>query len=161
MLYRTNTKGEPAIRKYLVDAGVVEAVIQLPPNLFYGVGISTAILVLKKSKTDNTVVFVDASNEFEKVGAKNRLSIANQNTIVDAVANRTDVEHFARVVDAEEIAANNYNLSVSTYVEKEDTREAIDIDTVNAELAELEIVQADLRERINTFVQGEEVAVDE
>lgn len=161
VLYRTNSKGEPAIRKYLVDSGVVEAVIQLPPNLFYGVTISTAVLVLKKSKADNTVVFVDASEKCEKVGAKNRLGDANQNTIVEAVANRTDVEHFVRVVDAEEIVANDYNLAVSTYVEKEDTRKTVDIDAVNAELAELEIVQTDLREHINVFIQGGEVGVDE
>lgn len=161
VLYRTNSKGEPAIRKYLVDSGAVEAVIQLPPNLFYGVTISTAVLVLKKSKEDNTVIFVDASAEFEKVGAKNRLSSANQDTIVEAVTNRTDVEHFVRVVDAEEIVANDYNLAVSTYVEKEDIRKTVDIDAVNAELAELEIVQTDLREHINVFIQGREVGVDE
>lgn len=161
VLHRINNKGEIAIRKYLIDSGVVDAVIQLPPNLFYGVTIRTAILVLKKSKPDNTVVFVDASDECEKIGAKNRLSEANQDTIVQAVANRADVDHFVRVVDAEEIIGNDYNLSVSSYVEREDTREALDIDAVNAELAELEIVQADLRERINAFIQGEEATIDE
>jgi len=152
VLYRGGS--EKKIRQYLVESGVVEAVVQLPPNLFYGVGISTAILVLKKSKPNNTVVFVDASSEFEKIGAKNRLAKKNRDGIVEAVANRTDVDYFVRVVDADEIASNDFNLSVSTYVEKEDTRVAVNIDEVNAELAELMATQNELRERIDTFIAG-------
>ena len=156
VLYRGGA--EQKIRRYLVESGVVEAVIQLPANLFYGVGISTCILVLKKSKQTNDVVFVDASNEFVVAGNKNQLSQANRDRIVDAVANRKDEDHFVRVVDADEIAANDFNLSVSTYVEKEDTRVAVDIDQVNADLAELQIEQDELRIKINEFI--ETTAVD-
>ena len=156
VLYRGGA--EQKIRRYLVESGVVEAVIQLPANLFYGVGISTCILVLKKSKQTNDVVFVDASNEFVVAGNKNQLSQANRDRIVDAVANRKDEDHFVRVVDADEIAANDFNLSVSTYVEKEDTRVVVDIGKVNADLAELQIEQDELRIKINEFI--ETTAVD-
>lgn len=147
---------EKQIRQYLVESGAVEAVIQLPPNLFFGVGISTCILVLKKSKRTNDVVFVDASAEFVKVGNKNRLDTKNRDRIVKAVQDRVDEEHFVRIVDTEEIAENDFNLSVSAYVDKEDTREIVDIDAVNAELAELLIEQEQLRERIEAFIAGEE-----
>lgn len=158
VLYRGGA--EQQIRKYLVEAGVVEAVIQLPPNLFFGVSISTCILVLKKSKQSTDVVFVDASAEFVKAGNKNRLDEVNRDRIVEAVENRTNEDYFVRVVDAKEIAANDYNLSVSTYVEKEDTREIIDIDAVNAELEALSIEQEQLRERIGAFIANGQVKSD-
>ena len=113
---------EQKIRKYLVDNNFVDAIIQLPSNLFLNVTISVDIMLLKKNKTDNAVLFVDASKEFAKVTKNNRLSDANIRRIVSAVAERKDEQHFARLVPNDEVGSkqNNYNLSVSTYVEQED-----------------------------------------
>ena len=114
---------EQKIRKYLVDNNFVDAIIQLPSNLFLNVTISVDIMLLKKNKADNAVLFVDASKEFVKVTKNNRLSEENIQRIVSAVAERKDEQHFARLVPNDEVGSkqNNYNLSVSTYVEQEDT----------------------------------------
>ena len=125
---------EQKIRQYLVDNNFVDCVIQLPSNLFFGASIATCIMVLKKSKTDNNTLFIDASEEFIKITNNNKLTDGNIQKIVTTYTDRKDVEHFARLVSVEEICKQDYNLSVSTYVEKEDTREEIDIDALNAEI---------------------------
>jgi type I restriction enzyme M protein len=143
---------EQKIRKYLVDNNFVDAVIQLPPDLFFGTTISTCILVLKKSKTTNDVVFIDASAEFERQGNKNKLTDDHQQRILDALAARENVDHFAAVVDAATIAERDYLLSVSSYVAAEDTREVIDITALNAEIARIVARQAELRTAIDAIV---------
>lgn len=145
---------EQKIRKYLVDNNFVDAIIQLPSNLFLNVTISVDIMLLKKSKPDNAVLFVDASKEFVKVTKNNRLSDENIQRIVSAVAARKDEPHFARLVPNAEVgnAQNNYNLSVSTYVEQEDTREQIDIVQLNAEIAEIVAREQKLREEIDRII---------
>ena len=145
---------EQKIRKYLVDNNYVDAVIQLPSNLFLNVTISVDIMLLKKNKTDNAVLFVDASKEFVKVTKNNRLSDDNIRRIVSAVAERRDEQHFARLVPNDEVGSkqNNYNLSVSTYVEQEDTREKIDIVKLNAEIAEIVAREQKLREEIDRII---------
>ena len=145
---------EQKIRKYLVDNNFVDAIIQLPSNLFLNVTISVDIMLLKKSKPDNAVLFVDASKEFVKVTKNNRLSDENIQRIVSAVAARKDEPHFARLVPNAEVgsAQNNYNLSVSTYVEQEDTREQIDIAQLNAEIAEIVAREQKLREEIDRII---------
>ena len=145
---------EQKIRKYLVDNNFVDAIIQLPSNLFLNVTISVDIMLLKKNKTDNAVLFVDASKEFVKVTKNNRLSDANIRRIVSAVAERKDEQHFARLVPNDEVGSkqNNYNLSVSTYVEQEDTREKIDIVKLNAEIAEIVAREQKLREEIDRII---------
>ena len=145
---------EQKIRKYLVDNNFVDAIIQLPSNLFLNVTISVDIMLLKKNKTDNAVLFVDASKEFVKVTKNNRLSEDNIRRIVSAVAERKDEPHFARLVPNDEVGSkqNNYNLSVSTYVEQEDTREKIDIVKLNAEIAEIVAREQKLREEIDKIV---------
>ena len=145
---------EQKIRKYLVDNNFVDAIIQLPSNLFLNVTISVDIMLLKKSKPDNAVLFVDASKEFVKVTKNNRLSDENIQRIVSAVAERKDEPHFARLVPNAEVgnAQNNYNLSVSTYVEQEDTREQIDIVQLNAEIAEIVAREQKLREEIDRII---------
>ncbi len=129
VLYRGAAEGK--IRQYLVDNNYVDAVIQLPPDLFFGTTIATCIIVLKKSKTDNKVMFVDASAQFVREGNKNKLAPEHQQMIVDAVMTRQENQYMTALVDAEAIAANGYNLSVSSYVEAEDTREAVDIVALN------------------------------
>ena len=150
VLYRAGA--EQKIRKYLVDNNYVDAVIQLPPNLFFGVAIATCVIVLKKSKKDNAVLFINASDEFVKAGNKNKLTEANQTKILDAFTTRENIEHFSRLVPSTEVADNNYNLAVSAYVEAEDTSEVVDITALNAEIAAIVAHQAVLREQIDAFV---------
>ena len=152
IMYRSGA--EQKIRKYLVDNNFVDAIIQLPSNLFLNVTISVDIMLLKKNKTDNAVLFVDASKEFVKVTKNNRLSDDNIQRIVSAVAERKDEQHFARLVPNDEVGSkqNNYNLSVSTYVEQEDTREKIDIVKLNAEIAEIVAREQKLREEIDRII---------
>ena len=144
---------EQKIRQYLVDNNFVEAVIQLPDNLFFGTSIATCILVLKKGKRDNSVLFIDATKECVKVTNNNKLTDANIANILKAFADRQTVKHFAALVPHEDIAAQDYNLSVSTYVEQEDTREKIDIVQLEAELEEIVKRENELRKAIDTIVK--------
>lgn len=150
VLYRGGA--ERKIRKYLIDNNFVDAVIQLPPDLFFGTTIATCIIVLKKSKADNAVLFIDASAEFVRVGNKNKLTEENRQRILDAYVARKDADHFARLVESGEIEANDYTIAVSSYVEKEDTREAVDIEALNAEIARVVTRQQELRTEIDAIV---------
>ena len=125
---------EQKIRKYLVDNNYVETVISLAPNLFYGTTIAVTILVLSKHKTDTTTQFIDASDLFKKETNNNILTDAHVEQIMDVFDSKENVDHFARSVPFEEVAANDYNLSVSSYVQAKDTREVVDIAQLNAEL---------------------------
>ncbi|AOV17846.1 type I restriction-modification system subunit M [Acidihalobacter aeolianus] len=150
VLYRGGA--EAKIRKYLIDNNYVDAVIQLPPDLFFGTTIATCIIVLKKSKFDNATLFIDASSEFTRSGNKNKLTEAHQQKILDAYTVRKDSDHFARLVENGAIAENGYNIAVSSYVEQEDTREAVDIKALNAEIARIVSRQAELRTAIDAIV---------
>ena len=150
VLYRGGA--EQKIRQYLIDNNYVDAVIQLPPDLFYGTTIATCIIVLKKSKHDNATLFIDASSEFIRSGNKNKLTDANQQKILDAFTARQNIDHFSRLVENGDIAANGYNIAVSSYVAQEDTREVVDIKKLNAEIAEIVSRQASLRTQIDAIV---------
>ncbi len=150
VLYRGGA--EQKIRKYLIENNYVDAVIQLPPDLFFGTTIATCIIVLKKSKHDNAVLFIDGSAEFVRQGNKNKLSDANQVTILDAYTARADAAHFVRLVENAEIADNGYNIAVSSYVEAEDTREVVDITVLNAEIARIVARQQESRQQIDAIV---------
>ncbi|MEE3450414.1 MAG: type I restriction-modification system subunit M [Acutalibacteraceae bacterium] len=143
---------EKKIRKYLIDNNFVDCVIQLPDNLFYGTSIATCIMVLKKSKAENKTLFIDASKEFVKVTNSNKLTEDNISKIVAAFTERTNVQYFCRLVQNDEIAENDYNLSVSTYVEQEDTREIIDIAVLNAQIAEIVKREDVLRAEIDKII---------
>ncbi len=144
---------EQKIRKYLVDNNFVDAVIQLPDNMFYGSTIATCILVLKKSKSDNKTMFIDASQEFTKVGKFKVMQEEHRVKVLDAFASRNDGEYFARLVDNSEVAQNDYNLSVSSYVALEDTREVINITELNAEIELIVTRQVELRASIDAIVR--------
>ena len=144
---------EKKIRKYLVDNNFVDCIIQLPSNLFFGTSIATCIMVLKKGKSDNTTIFIDATKECIKVTNNNRLTEDNLQKIVSAFAQREEIKHFSHVANYEEIAENDYNLSVSTYVEAEDTREVIDIKKLNAEIEEIVLREAELRDAIRNIIE--------
>lgn len=150
VLYRGGA--EQKIRKYLVDNNYVDAVIQLPDNLFFGTTIATCIIVLKKSKRDNSVLFIDATPEFVHEGNKNKLSDANIKRILDAYVGRKDEAHFTKLATRDEIEANGYNISVSSYVEQPDTREAIDIHELNRKIAGIVARQTELRQAIDAIV---------
>ena len=143
---------EQKIRKYLVDNNFVDCVIQLPSNLFFGTSIATCILVMKRGKTDAKTMFIDASNECIKVTNNNKLTAENIKRIVDTYANREEVQHFSHLASFEEISENDYNLSVSTYVEAEDTREKVDIVKLNVEIAEIVAREQVLRDEIDKII---------
>lgn len=150
VLYRGGAEGK--IRKYLVDNNYVDAVIQLPPDLFFGTTIATCIIVLKKSKKDNKTLFIDASTEFVRGGNKNKLSETNRKKILDAFITRQDAEYFAKLVDNKTIAENDYNIAVSSYVVSEDTREVVDITELNEKIVKIVARQNELRIAIDEIV---------
>lgn len=150
VLYRSGA--EQKIRKYLIDNNYVDAVIQLPPDLFFGTGIATCIIVLKKSKKDNATLFIDASAEFVRGGNKNKLTEPNRKKILNAFVERKDIAHFARLVPNSDIAENDYNIAVSSYVEQENTTEEVNIEKLNAHIAEIVIRQNKLRTAIDAIV---------
>ena len=151
IFYRTGA--EQKIRQYLVENNFIDAIIDLPANLFFGTSIATTVLVLRKNKkNDNRVLFVDAKDQFVKEGKKNRLTDENIAAIFKLYADREEVEHRARLVPCETIAEKNFNLSVSTYVEPKDTRAKIDIAAVNARLAEIVEREKALREAVEKTV---------
>lgn len=151
---------EQKIRQYLVDNNYVETVISLAPNLFFGTTIAVNILVMSKHKTDTRVQFIDASGLFKKETNNNILTDGHIEQIMQVFASKTDVDHLAKTVPQETVAANNYNLSVSSYVEALNTREIIDISELNAEL-KITVGKIDqLRKDIDSIVaeiEGDEV----
>jgi type I restriction enzyme M protein len=143
---------EQKIRKYLVDNNFVDTVIQLPSDLFFGTGIQTCILVLKKSKKDNKVLFINAEREFARSGNKNKLRSEDIEKVLSKYTDRKDEEYFARNVDHAEIAENDYLLSVTSYVIAEDTRETLDINELNKSINEIVARQSVLRVEIDKIV---------
>ena len=148
---------EQKIRKYLIDNNFIDCIIQLPSNLFFGTSIATCIMVLKKGKKDSSTLFIDATGECIKVTNNNKLTQENIENIVTEYASREDKDHFARLVPYDEIRENDYNLSVSTYVEAEDTREVIDIVALNAEIEEIVARENVLRAEIRKIIAEIEV----
>ena len=144
---------EQKIRKYLVDNNFVDCIIQLPNNLFFGTSIATSIMVLKKNKLDTNVIFIDASRECVKVTNNNKLTDENIANIVKFYTDRKDKNHMVKVSSFEEVKESEYNLSVSTYVEQEDTREKINIIKLNAEIEEIVKKENMLREEISKIVK--------
>lgn len=150
ILYRGGA--EKKIRRHLVDNNYVDCVIQLPDNLFFGTSIATCVLVLKKNKREKKTLFIDASKECVKVTNSNKLAGKNISRIVAAFAERRNVRHFALLADNTEIAGQDYNLSVSAYVEQADTRETIDITKLNAEIEEIVACGDALRREIGEII---------
>ena len=150
VLYRGGAEGK--IRRYLVENNFVHTIIQLPENLFFGTGIDTCIIVLKKSRIDDKILFVDASKQFVREGNKNRLNKENREHLLLLAFERKDVEHVAKLVSIDDIAAKDWNLSVSSYVEREDTREKVDIAELKNRIAGIVERQQQLRASIDAIV---------
>lgn len=149
---------EQKIRKYLVDNNYVDCIIQLPSNLFFGTSIATCIMVMKKNKNDNKTLFIDASNECIKVTNNNKLTPDNIEHIVNTFANREEIKHFSHLASYDEVVEKDYNLSVSTYVEAEDTREKVDIVKLNAEIERIVAREDELRAAIRSIIEEIEVS---
>ncbi len=152
---------ERKIRQYLIDNNYVDCVIQLPDNLFFGTTIATCIMVLRKAKSENATLFIDASKEFVKVTNSNKLTQENIDTIVSAFASREERQYFSRLVPNAEIADKDYTLSVSTYVEQEDKREKIDIVQLNEQIREIVAREEVLRAEIDKIIAEIEAGSDE
>lgn len=151
VLYRG--QAEQKIRKYLIDNNYIDCVIQLPPDLFFGTSIATCILILKKNKKDNHILFIDASEEFVRSTNKNKLTDQNIEKILNAFANRKDIEHFAKLVHNQDIAKNDYNIAVPSYVARKEEKEEIDIHRLNEEIKEIVTRQQKLREAIDEIIK--------
>lgn len=151
VLYRGGAEGK--IRKYLIDNNFVDTVIQLPKELFFGTPIATCILVLKKNKTDNSILFVDASEEFVRNTNKNKLSDTNINNILSLLKNRVDVENKAIVVPNEEIADNDYNISVNSYLKTATDEVEIDIVELNKNIQEIVTKQDQVRKELDAIIR--------
>jgi type I restriction enzyme M protein len=149
---------EQKIRRYLVDNNYVDAVIQLPPDLFFGTSIATCVMVLKKSKPDPSVLFIDASAQFTRQGNKNKLTQADIDRVVSTYAARAPVEHFAALVTNQQLADAAHNLSVTAHLTPADTRETVDIVALNAQIAQIVARQAALRVEIDQIVADLEAA---
>jgi len=143
---------EQKIRQYLVDNNYVETIISLAPNLFFGTSIAVNILVLSKHKLDSKTQFIDASELFKKETNNNTLTDTHIAKIIEAFANKVDIDYFSKSVDMDTIASNSYNLSVSSYVAARDTREVIDIQQLNAELKTTVVKIDKLRTDIDAII---------
>ena len=155
IMYRSGT--EQKIRKYLVENNYVDCIIQLPSNLFFGTPIATCIMVLKKGKLDNDILFIDASKEYKKVTNNNRLTKDNINKIVNIYKERRTDEHFSFLAKYEKVEGLKFNLAVSNYVEEEDTREVIDVNKLKCELEELVKNENEVRAQLDTVISEIEV----
>ena len=143
---------EKKIRQYLVDNNYIDCIIQLPSNLFFGTSIATCIMVMKKGKKDNNILFIDATNECIKVTNNNKLTGDNIDNIVKWFAEREKIEHTVHLATYDEVVQNDYNLSVSTYVEAADKREKIDITKLNAEISDIVVREQILRDKIDRII---------
>jgi len=155
VLYRGGA--EQKIRKYMIDNNFVDTVIQLPSDLFFGTSIATCILVLKKNKLDNNILFVDASNEFIRNTNKNKLSDKNISNIISLLKDRKSVENKSYLATYEEIKDNDYNISVNSYLRANTEDKKIDINEVNRKLAEIVPIQQQIREELEEIIKELEV----
>ena len=151
IMYRGGS--EQKIRKYLIDNNFIDCIIQLPDNLFYGTTIATCIMVLKKGKSQNKTLFIDASKECKRISNNNKLTIDNINNILNAFTERKNIQYFVTLVSNEDISNHDYNLSVNTYVEQEETREKIDIKSINEEIENIVEKENKLRLEIDTIIK--------
>lgn len=155
VLYRGGA--EQKIRQYMIDNNFVDAVIQLPSDLFFGTSIATCILVLKKNKTDNNILFVDASEEFVRNTNKNKLSDENINNIVNLLKDRKSIENKSYLATYDEVKENDYNISVNSYLKTNNEDNIIDIEDVNKKLAEVVPRQQQIRKELEEIIKELEV----
>lgn len=151
MLFRGGSEG--AIRQKLVEENLLDAVIGLPPNLFYGTNIPAAILLFKRNKPNETVIFIDASQGFAQGTNQNKLREEDVLKIVVTYKARRNVEKYAAVVGREQIVRNEFNLNMPRYVETFEDEEQIDLKAVQNNIAEIEMKLTNINLRINEFIK--------
>ena len=162
VLNRSNEKGEPGIRKYLVENNFIDTIIQLPENLFFGPSIATCIIVLKKNKKDNNILFVDASDEYIKPGKKNKLTDENINNIINILKNRKNVEYKSVLVSIDDILKDEtVNLSVSTYLNCNEVSKEINIKELNNNLNMIVKNQSRVRDELDKIISELEIDFNE
>lgn len=140
---------EGAIRQTIIEKNYLDTVIGLPANLFYGVSIPTTILVFKKNRKTKDILFIDASNEFEKGKNQNKLTDKNINKIIETYRNRVDVDKYAHVASLEEIKENEFNLNIPRYVDTFEEEQVIDLAEVSKLLEQDKQEIAELEAKIN------------
>ena len=153
ILDRANEKGEPGIRKYLVENNYIDTIILMPKNLFFGTPIDVCILVLKKNKTDNNILFINAQDEYVKATNKNKLSSTNIENILNIIKERKNVENKAILVPCDEIDKENYNLAVNTYLEEKVVEKVINIEALKKEILNLENEINDKKQQLNNIMK--------
>ena len=146
ILYRG--REEQKIRKYLIDNNYIDCIIQLPGNLFFGTPVATCIMIIRKNKTDSNTLFIDASNDCQKVTNHNKLTDTNIDNIVKLFADRTTIAHDSYLASYDDIKKRNYNLSVSNYVKKENSLKDIDITKLNSDINNIILREKMLRKQI-------------
>jgi len=158
VLYRGGV--EQKIRKYMIDNNFVDTVIQLPSGLFFGTPIATCIIVLKKNKNDNNILFIEASKEYvinpnkmKKATNINKLSDTNINNIINLLKNRVSVENKAYLATYDEVKENDYNISVNSYLKTNTNETKIDIKEVNKKLAEIVPRQQQIRKELEEIIR--------
>ena len=155
VLYRGGA--EQKIRQYMIDNNFVDTIIQLPLDLFFGTSIATCILVLKKNKSDNNILFVDASEEFVRNTNKNKLSEENINNIINLLKDRKSVENKSYLATYDEVKENDYNISVNSYLKSNNEDNVIDIEEVNKKLTEIVPRQQQIRTELDEIIKELEV----
>jgi len=151
VLFRGSTEGK--IRKKLIEEDLLDAVVGLPANLFYGTGIPAAILVFKKGKADQSVLFIDASREYDDAKTQNRLADEHLEKIIATYTARQDVDKYAYVADFDEIKENDFNLNIPRYVDTFEEEEEIDIRSVQEEIDELDGELAQVQEQMQGYLK--------
>lgn len=151
VLFRSASEGK--IRQAMIEENLIHAVVGLPQNLFYGAGISAALLVLKKNRKEKDIFFIDASKEFEEGKKQNKLTDANIDKIFSVYKKRKDVEKYARVISRKEISQNEYNLNISQYVDTAEDIEHVDISAVQKKIDLLENDLLKVRKSITKCLQ--------
>ncbi len=151
VLFRGGSEGK--IRQALIDDNLLEAVIGLPSNLFFGTGIPAAILIFNKAKKNTKTLFIDASNDYEDGKKQNRLRAEDIEKTIQAYQNFSEVEKYSHVATLEEIQENDYNLNIPRYVDTFEEEEPVDIEATKAEITRLERELVDVRSQMNEYLK--------
>ncbi|MFO1471761.1 MAG: N-6 DNA methylase [Turneriella sp.] len=144
---------EERIRRKLIEDGNIDTVIGLPANLFFSTGIPVCILVLKKCKKPDDVLFINAAEHFEKDKRQNKLTDEHIDKIVSTYQYRKTEDRYSRCVTLEEIAKNDYNLNISRYISTAQAEEEVDLKVVNAKLVEIEAKISEAKKKHNAFLK--------
>lgn len=151
VLFRGASEGK--IRQKLIEQNLLDAIIGLPANLFFGTGIPATILVFKKNRTHNDILFIDASREFDKAKNQNNISDVNIDKIIETYRNRSEIEKYSHVATIEEIQENNYNLNIPRYVDTFEEEAPVDIEATKANISKIESELVVIKTQMSTYLK--------